>query len=71
MGNEDTGLLSENWLMEGVKSQNAHNSGFLQCRLMHCWENLEKFPITGGGRRTGGGGLTVFAFAVSSTVGGS
>lgn len=52
MGNEDTGLLSENWLMEGVKSQNAHNSGFLQCRLMHCWENLEKFPITG----RGGGG---------------
>lgn len=51
MGNEDTGLLSENWLMEGMKSQNAHNSGFLQCCLMHCWENLEKFPITGGGGR--------------------
>lgn len=55
MGNEDTGLLSENWLMEGVKSQNVHNSGFLQCRLMHCWENLEKFPITGRGGREDGG----------------
>lgn len=67
MGNEDTGLLSENWLMEDVKSQNVHNSGFLQRCLMHCWENLEKFPITG----VGGCGLSVFAFAVSCTMEGS
>lgn len=65
MGNEDTGLLSENRLMEDTKSQSALNGGFLPRCLMHCWENLEKFPLAGGG------GLTVFAFAVSSTVGGS
>lgn len=65
MGNKDTGLLSWNWLMEGAKSQNAHHGGFSQSCLMHCWEHLEKFSITGGG------GLTVSAFAVSSTVGGS
>lgn len=52
--------------MEDVKSQSTRNREFLPSCLMHCWENLAKVSIT-----VGGGGLTVFAFAVSSTVGGS